>query len=55
MLVVENERIKKKRITIGEGAADQIEVLEGIKAGERVVVQYPEDVKEGMRVKEMTK
>ncbi|MFH1096765.1 MAG: efflux RND transporter periplasmic adaptor subunit [Candidatus Desantisbacteria bacterium] len=55
VLVVENGRIKKKKVTIGEGTTDQIEVLEGLKSGERVVVQYPEEVKEGMKAKEVAK
>ena len=51
VLVVENGRIRKKEIVIGEGTSNQIEVIKGLKAGEMVVVQYPEDVQEGMRVR----
>jgi len=54
VLVVEKGRLKKKEVQLGEGTTDQIEVLSGLKLGERVVVQYPEEIKEGMRVKEET-
>jgi|GEM_PF-3093809 len=53
VLVVERGRLKKKRIELGEQAIDQIEVLRGLSPGERVVVQYPEEIKEGMRVREV--
>ncbi len=52
VLVVEKGRIKKKRIKIGESTTEQIEVLEGIRAGDKVVVQYSEEIKEGMKVRE---
>lgn len=51
VLIVEKGRLKKKSITLGEGTTDQIEVVDGLNAGDRVVVQYPEEVKEGMRVR----
>ncbi len=51
VLVVEKERLKKKKIVLGEGTTDQIEVIDGLNANDRVVVQYPEEIKEGMRVK----
>lgn len=51
VLVVEKGRIKKKKVTLGEATADQIEVIDGLAVGERIVVQYPEEVKDGMRVK----
>lgn len=51
VLVVEKGRIKKRRVTLGEATTDQIEVIDGLKPGERIVVQYPEEVEDGMRVK----
>ncbi len=51
VLVVEKGRLKKKKIVIGEGTTDQIEVVSGLNANDRVVVQYPEEIKEGMRVR----
>lgn len=51
VLVVEKGRLKKKKITLGEQTLDQIEVIEGLKVGDRVVVQYPEEIREGMKVK----
>ena len=52
VLVVQDGRLKKKELYIGEQTTDQIEVIEGLKVGDRVVVQYPEEIKEGMRVRE---
>lgn len=52
VLVVENGRIKKREIVVGETSSDKIEVIDGLKVGERVIVQYPEEIREGMRVKE---
>lgn len=52
VLVSENGRIKKKRIEIGESTTNEIQVLSGLKEGERVVIQYEEELKEGMKVKE---
>ncbi|MFH1898067.1 MAG: efflux RND transporter periplasmic adaptor subunit [Candidatus Desantisbacteria bacterium] len=51
VLVVEKGRIRKKKVMLGEATTDQIEVVDGLKDRERVIVQYPEDVKEGMRVR----
>ncbi len=51
VMVVENGRLKKKSITIGESTTSQIEVISGLKEGERIVVQYDEELNEGMRVK----
>ncbi len=36
---------------LGEATPDQIEVIEGLTVGEKVIVQYPEEIKEGMKVK----
>lgn len=52
VLVVEKGRLKKKEVKLGEATTDQIEVLSGLKLGERIVVQYPEEIKEGMGVRE---
>lgn len=52
VLVVENGIIKKKKIAIGKGTLDQIEVIEGLMVGEKVIVRYSEEIREGMKVKE---
>ncbi|MEW6007772.1 MAG: TolC family protein [bacterium] len=51
VLVVEKGKIKKKKIEVGESTTDSIEVLSGVKEGEKIVIQYEEELKEGMRVK----
>ncbi len=52
VLVVEHGRIRKRKVEIGESTVNQIEVLAGLKPGDKVVVSYPEEIKEGMRVTE---
>ncbi len=55
VLIVKDGRLTKKEIALGEQTLDQIEVIEGLKVGDRVVVQYPEEIKEGMKVKEVSR
>ncbi len=49
--VVKNNRVVETPITVGERLGDMIEVLGGIKAGDRVVVKMPEKLRDGTRVK----
>jgi multidrug efflux pump subunit AcrA (membrane-fusion protein) len=51
VLIIKDGRLKKKQVTLGEQTTDQIEVISGLKLGDRVVVQYPEQIEEGMRVR----
>ncbi|MEW6102442.1 MAG: efflux RND transporter periplasmic adaptor subunit [bacterium] len=51
VLVVEKGKIRKKKIEVGESTTDSIEILSGLKQGEMVVIQYEEEIREGMRVK----
>jgi len=51
VFVVEGNRVIKKRITVGEELGDMIEILEGVKAGERVVLKPPKRLKSGSRIK----
>jgi RND family efflux transporter MFP subunit len=39
VLVVENGRAVEKRVTTGRRSADRLEILSGLAAGERVIVQ----------------
>jgi RND family efflux transporter MFP subunit len=51
VFVVEGDRVIEKKVTIGEELGDMIEILGGVKAGERVVLKPPNRVRNGSRVK----
>lgn len=51
VFVLEGNRVLKKRVTVGEELGDMIEILEGVKAGERVVLKPPNRLRNGSRVK----
>jgi len=51
VLVVNNDRIERRAIKVGFENGDQIEVLSGVSAGERVVVDGPQTLKDGDKVK----
>jgi HlyD family secretion protein len=50
VLVVRNDRVERRAITAGAADGDQIEVLSGLTAGERVVVEGPQALADGARV-----
>lgn len=51
VFVVEGNQVVRKRITVGEELGDMIEILEGVKAGERVVLKPPKRLRSGSRIK----
>jgi RND family efflux transporter MFP subunit len=51
VFVVNDDRIERRAITVGLENGDQIEVLSGVSAGERVVVEGPQTLKDGDKVK----
>lgn len=51
VFVIEGNRVIEKRVTTGEELGDMIEILEGVKAGERVVLKPPKRLKNGSRIK----
>jgi len=51
VFVVEGDRVIEKGVTTGEELGDMIEILGGVKAGERVVVKPPNRLRNGSRVK----
>ncbi|MGQ9645431.1 MAG: efflux RND transporter periplasmic adaptor subunit [Thermodesulfobacteriota bacterium] len=51
VFVVEGNRVIEKRVTVGEELGDMIEILEGVKAGERVVVKPPNRLRSGSRIR----
>ena len=51
VFAVEGDRVIEKGVTTGEELGDMIEILGGVKAGERVVVKPPNRLRNGSRVK----
>ena len=52
VFVLSGERVERRAIKIGNAQGDQIEVLSGLSAGDRVVVEGPDSLVDGARVKE---
>jgi RND family efflux transporter MFP subunit len=49
--VVKDNRVVEAPVTVGNRLGDMLEVLGGVKAGDRVVVVTPEKLKDGTRIK----
>jgi RND family efflux transporter MFP subunit len=50
--VVQNGRVERRALTLGGTKADEVVVLAGLAAGERVLVEIPRNISEGSRVNE---
>jgi hypothetical protein len=51
VFVVRDDRVERRAISVGPAVGDQVEVLSGVSAGERVVVEAPPTLKDGDKVK----
>jgi multidrug efflux pump subunit AcrA (membrane-fusion protein) len=51
VFVLKQDRVERRAVRAGLEEADQIEVLSGVSAGDRVVIEGPVDLKDGDRVK----
>jgi RND family efflux transporter MFP subunit len=51
VFVLKDERIERRAISVGPPVGDQVEVMSGVSAGERVVVDGPQTLKDGDKVK----
>ena len=51
LFVVRDDRVERRAIRTGHEDGDQVEILSGITAGERVVIEGPATLKDGDRVK----
>ena len=51
VFVVHDDRIERRAISAGSAIGDQVEVVSGVSAGERVVVDGPPTLKDGDKVK----
>ncbi len=51
VFVVKDDRVERRAISVGLENGDQVEVISGVSAGERVVVEAPQSLKDGDKVK----
>jgi RND family efflux transporter MFP subunit len=51
VFVIRDDRVERRAIGAGAAVGDQVEVLSGVSAGERVVVDGPQTLKDGDKVK----
>ena len=51
VFVLNEDRVERRAINVGLTTGDQVEVLSGVRAGERVVVEGPVTLKDGDKVK----
>ena len=52
VFVMQGDRVERRAVKVGTAQGDQIEVLSGLSAGDRVVVAGPDTLVDGARVKE---
>ncbi len=55
VFVVREGRAERRAVRVGTATGDQVEVLSGLSAGERVVVEGPADLTDGARVEEASR
>ena len=51
VFVVSNGRVERRAVRTGPGRGGEVEVMAGVQAGEAVVVEGPESLRDGQRVK----
>ena len=51
VFLIKDDRVTETPVTLGDRLGDMVEVLGGVKAGERVVLKPQEKMRKGMRVK----
>jgi RND family efflux transporter MFP subunit len=54
VFVLKEDRVERRAVSVGLENGDQIEVISGLSAGERVVVDAPQTLKDGDKVKVQT-
>ena len=52
VFLVREDRVERRAVKVGTEQGDQVEILSGLNPGDRVVVQGPETLTDGARVKE---
>jgi RND family efflux transporter MFP subunit len=51
VFVVKDDRVERRAISVGLENGDSVEVISGVSAGERVVVEAPQSLKDGDKIK----
>ena len=51
VFVLREDRVERRAVTVGTASGDQTEIVAGVSAGERVVVDGPQTLKDGDKVK----
>ncbi|HVP91060.1 MAG TPA: efflux RND transporter periplasmic adaptor subunit [Terriglobales bacterium] len=51
VFVVRDGRLERRAVTVGEGRGGNLEIMAGVAAGDAVVIQGPEGLRDGQRVK----
>ena len=51
VFIVKEDRVERRAVSVGVATGDQVEVLSGISAGEKVVIDGPPALKDGDKVK----
>lgn len=51
VFVIEGDRVRERTVTTGEPLGDMVEIREGVKTGEKVVIKPHPSLKDGMRIK----
>jgi multidrug efflux pump subunit AcrA (membrane-fusion protein) len=51
VFVVREDRVERRAVSVGLATGDQTEVVSGLTAGERVIVDGPQTLKDGDKVK----
>jgi HlyD family secretion protein len=51
VFIVKEDRVERRAVSVGAASGDQVEVLSGISAGEKVVIDGPPALKDGDKVK----
>jgi RND family efflux transporter MFP subunit len=52
VFVVPNEHVERRAVRLGVVSGEEVEVVSGLSAGERVVVEGPDDLADGDRIKQ---
>ena len=52
VMIVQNGRVERRAVSLGATRSDEVTIVAGLTAGERVVVEGPADLSEGRRVTE---
>jgi multidrug efflux pump subunit AcrA (membrane-fusion protein) len=51
VFVMHDDRVERRAVSVGSTIGDSTEVLSGVSAGDRVVVDGPQTLKDGDKVK----